>query len=441
MGADNNRKAARRRQGHDQRQAEQGLSSAMPRRGQLLLPLLQALEQRGGAARPRDLYDDVARRAGVPAEIREASQIFSDGKKANLWNRNVRHARQAALDLGYFSTSARGVWELTDQGRGALRNVRRGVIVTVFETDDGIAVAANVEDASRLLLPGSIDLLFTSPPFPLLSGKEYGTSSTAEWLNWMTGMMADWTGLLAPTGSIIMHLGEVYYRGMPVQSQYIERLAIRLEDDLGLYRAGRLYWENPSRLPDLQWAAIQRKRVRSTVDPLLWFSKIPDPKADNRRVLEPYAEKTKEQFIGKKFKSVERPGGINLGENSWTRDNGGRIPGSLVRSGNVSGMDAYSRACRVAGIKLHPARMPSCLAEFAIKLTTEPGDLVVDPFFGSGTTGAVAQALGRRWMGVERSLAYLEGAATRFTDFPGFRSGLFPVGGPEGIHGPDVTHG
>lgn len=81
-------------------------------------------------------------------------------------------------------------------------------------------------------------------------------------------------------------------------------------------------------------------------------------------------------------------------------------------------MKAYRRACQTQGHMIHPPIMAREIADFCIRLTTEQGDLVYDPFFGSGTTGDVAETLGRNWIGSERSLAYAEGAALRFTDTP-----------------------
>lgn len=413
------RRAKRLADGHDQRAAEQAVSKSMPTPGQLMLPILETLAEKGGRARPRDLYDDVAARVGVSSDVRDRSQEFA-GCKRNLWERLVRHARQEALSRGHIGAPQRGLWELTEGGHNALRNVRRGIIVTVFETEAGLAIGAQVEDAAGVLLPGSVDLLFTSPPFPLLTAKEYGTSSTAEWLEWMTSLCRDWHELLAPTGSIVMELGDVHYRGMAVQSQYIERLGIALEDQLGMFRPGRLLWEHPSRKGPLIWCGIRRVRLAPTAAPLLWMSKTPDPKADNRRVLRPYVERTTQRYIGQEQEAVVRPGGLNFGKTSWSRDNGGAIAGNVIRSGNASANDAYARACRAAGLKPHPARMPAKVAEFVINFLTEPGDLVFDPFFGSGTTGAVAEKLGRNWVGTERSLEYLAGAALRFQGARGF---------------------
>jgi len=70
--------------------------------------------------------------------------------------------------------------------------------------------------------------------------------------------------------------------------------------------------------------------------------------------------------------------------------------------------------CRVAGLKVHPARYPVGFAEFFIKFLTNEGDLVFDLFAGSNTTGLVAETLGRHWLASELSEEYLEGSALRF---------------------------
>ncbi|HEX9904402.1 MAG TPA: site-specific DNA-methyltransferase [Propylenella sp.] len=66
-----------------------------------------------------------------------------------------------------------------------------------------------------------------------------------------------------------------------------------------------------------------------------------------------------------------------------------------------------------AGAKLHPTQKPEALLYRILLASTKPGDLVVDPFFGTGTTGAVAKKLGRHFIGVERERAYIEAARRR----------------------------
>jgi len=66
-----------------------------------------------------------------------------------------------------------------------------------------------------------------------------------------------------------------------------------------------------------------------------------------------------------------------------------------------------------AGEKLHPTQKPEALLHRVLVTTTNPGDVVLDPFFGAGTTGAVARRLGRRWIGLEREPAYIDAARAR----------------------------
>ena len=65
------------------------------------------------------------------------------------------------------------------------------------------------------------------------------------------------------------------------------------------------------------------------------------------------------------------------------------------------------------GRKAHPTQKPEALLHRLLLASTNPGDLVLDPFFGTGTTGAVARRLGRRWLGIERDPAYAEAATER----------------------------
>ena len=65
------------------------------------------------------------------------------------------------------------------------------------------------------------------------------------------------------------------------------------------------------------------------------------------------------------------------------------------------------------GRKAHPTQKPEPLLHRLLLATTNPGDVVLDPFFGTGTTGAVAKRLGRRWLGIERDAGYAAAAEKR----------------------------
>jgi modification methylase len=87
---------------------------------------------------------------------------------------------------------------------------------------------------------------------------------------------------------------------------------------------------------------------------------------------------------------------------------------------------------KLDGKKLHPTQKPEALLYRLLTLTTDPGDVVLDPFFGSGASGAAAKKLGRHWIGIEREPAYIAAAQARLdaipapTEIPDFET-LFDV--------------
>jgi site-specific DNA-methyltransferase (cytosine-N4-specific) len=90
-----------------------------------------------------------------------------------------------------------------------------------------------------------------------------------------------------------------------------------------------------------------------------------------------------------------------------------------LQYGNNDANGDYMKRCAEAGLKPHPARFPTQLPEFFMKYLTDPGDLVVDIFGGSNTTGFVAEQLRRYWLSFEIERRYLEGSKLRFLDDPG----------------------
>lgn len=79
----------------------------------------------------------------------------------------------------------------------------------------------------------------------------------------------------------------------------------------------------------------------------------------------------------------------------------------------------------------HPSQKPVALLRHLIAASTRPGDRVLDPFFGSGSTGVAAEELGRRWTGIERDPGYAEAARKRLLNLSGFW-GLPAEGGGAG---------
>jgi site-specific DNA-methyltransferase (cytosine-N4-specific) len=127
------------------------------------------------------------------------------------------------------------------------------------------------------------------------------------------------------------------------------------------------------------------------------------------------------------YNAGKRPSGHTIGKTSFLKDNGGSLPHNvlgvdpedpqeainLLSVSNTASTDHFSRRCRELGLTPHPARMSSKLAEFFIRFLTEPGDLVLDPFAGSNTTGACAQKLDRHWISIEVDREYERQAEIR----------------------------
>jgi site-specific DNA-methyltransferase (cytosine-N4-specific) len=120
-----------------------------------------------------------------------------------------------------------------------------------------------------------------------------------------------------------------------------------------------------------------------------------------------------ERLIKRGYRAKVRPSGHNI-TGKFQNHRGGAIPSNVIERGNNESNSEYIQACKAAGYKIHPARFPAALPEFFIKLCTEAGQWVVDPFAGSNTTGWVAEKLGRRWISSEIDADYVRASALRF---------------------------
>jgi site-specific DNA-methyltransferase (cytosine-N4-specific) len=172
---------------------------------------------------------------------------------------------------------------------------------------------------------------------------------------------------------------------------------------------------NPARLPSpAQWVNVDRIRLKDAYTHVWWMAATDHPYADNRKVLKPYSNSMLHLLKTGKYNSGKRPSEHHIGKTSFLTKNAGAIPANVLTITNTGTGDIYQKYCREHGIKPHPARMPKALPDFFIKLLTKEGDLVMDPFAGSNTTGAVAQELKRKWISVEAENEYIESSKSRF---------------------------
>lgn len=282
-----------------------------------------------------------------------------------------------------------------------------------LKTPNGEMIHGNSVDYLSSLEPASVDLIVTSPPFALVAEKEYGNVPGDEYISWFKPFAEQFRRVLKDSGSLVLDFGGAFTPGLPTRHLYQFELMILLCREYGFHLAQDFYWFNPARLPSpAEWVTIRRIRVKDAVNTVWWMSKTPWPKASNSRVLAPYSPSMKRLFRNG-YNAGPRPSGHNVSD-IFAIDHGGAIPPNLLTISNTESNSNYLRYCKRNGLKAHPARFPSELPEFFIRMLTDEGDLVIDPFGGSCVTGEVAERLSRKWACVELRRDYLCAAMGRF---------------------------
>jgi len=295
-----------------------------------------------------------------------------------------------------------------------------------------------VGDSLNLIMrlqDSSIDLVMTSPPFALLREKEYGNKGQADYVSWLCQFGRAVRRVLKPSGSFVIDLGGAYQRGAPVRSLYNYEVLLKLCKEEKFFLAEEFFWHNPAKLPSpIEWVNKRKIRAKDSVNTIWWLSKTEFPKANVSNVLTPYSKRMQALLKdAKKFYTPkDRPSGHDISA-SFDRDNGGAIPSNLLQIPNTESNSSYIRLTKEFDLKIHPARFPKALPDFFIRFLTEPGDLVLDIFAGSNTTGEAAEENNRRWISFEIDRDYSLASALRFmSDWPAgkVREALKHMGSP-----------
>lgn len=309
----------------------------------------------------------------------------------------------------------------TDSGGEAVdgKRPRAAASPIGYRTAKGAVYVSTIEDfldsAEGRRLRGKVQLVFTSPPFPLNRKKAYGNRDGDEFVAWLSALAPRLAELLKPDGSLVMEMGNAWVQGKPVMS------TLSIESLLAFLKEGKLnlcqqfVCHNPARLPSpAQWVNVERVRVKDSFTHVWWMSPTARPKANNREVLTEYSASMRKLLRSGKYNAGKRPSGHNIGDDSFLADNAGAIPSNVLTYSNTSATDAYREYCRSNGYEAHPAPMPPGLVAFFVSMLTDKNDVVLDPFGGSNTTGAVAEELGRKWVTVEPNDEYVEASRGRF---------------------------
>ena len=242
------------------------------------------------------------------------------------------------------------------------------------------------------LAPASVHAVVTSPPYAEQRKKQYGGIPEREYPAWTVAWMAALRPALAPGASVLVNIREHVKDGQISDYVHRTRLAVR---DAGWAEIDELLWLKTDAPP-----VGRVDRPRRSWERVLWFAPSADvrcyPKANGR--------------------TSERIGGIEgKASMSWAAGQNPLAAGvsrspDFVRVAMKQGVNSW------VGGAAHPAKYPEELAAWLLRLVTEPGDTVCDPFAGSGTTGVAALQEGRRFVGIERDAGYCDLARRRIAE-------------------------
>lgn len=269
----------------------------------------------------------------------------------------------------------------------------------------------------------SLDLIITSPPYSVvkrgarISG-EYKDVGLTEYNDWFIEIAKEMKRVLKESGSFVLNINTFTVNGQ--RDLYIFKLLIRLVEEVGFKLIQDCLYVKPPSIPS--GLVSKYTRMKEAFEYIWWFGKTINPKANAKSVLMKYSEAfesdirdvSKRHLLGT-LNDAKRytPSGHNIVPSRMHEDHGGSIPinyvyGSLSDSGSDF-MEEWKRQ----GLDIHPARFPEILPKFYTLMLTEQGDIVYDPFTGSGTSLAVAKSLGRRYIGSELSPVFAKAAEIR----------------------------
>ena len=245
---------------------------------------------------------------------------------------------------------------------------------------------------------GSVDLVVTSPPYAERRKDCYGGIAEDEYPEWITGIAKEIHRVLKDTGSFVLNIKENVVNGE--RSTYVIKTVLALSE---FFRWTDTYiWMKPNPFP-----TGSRKRLKDGFEYCFWFTKTRNYKFYPENVLVPSICKNLEQEKRRKNK------GEHNTKNGSRMNMSCRTANDMVRPSNVLTIPVGAIHSE------HPATFPAALPEFFIKSMTDEGDVVLDPFAGSGTSLAVAQQNDRQWIGFDIIPRYVELCRERVSEDSG----------------------
>ena len=241
-------------------------------------------------------------------------------------------------------------------------------------------------EVMRRLPDDSVDLIVTSPPYADARRHTYGGIPPHQYVDWFCERGAEMRRILAPSGSLVLNIKEKAVDGE--RHTYVLELILALKRQVGLRWVEEYIWHKTTAAPG-KW----KYRFRDSWERLLHFSKTRDVKMNQDAVKVPIGDWTAKRLANMSKNDRSR-------QESATRSNVGRCIAHWENKATVYPTNVLHRS-PVAHNTGHSAAFPEWLPAFFIKLFTDMGDVVLDPFLGSGTTYRVAKQLGRIPVGIE----------------------------------------
>jgi site-specific DNA-methyltransferase (adenine-specific) len=254
----------------------------------------------------------------------------------------------------------------------------------------GGVVAGDCLDVLRSVPAERVDLIVTSPPYADQRASTYGGVTPDDYVAWFMPRAEQFARVLKPTGSLVINIKEKVVDG--------ERHTYVLELILAMKKQGWLWteeyvWHKRNCFPG-KWP----NRFRDAWERCLHFTRERRFKMNQDAVMVPMGD-----WAQTRLKS--------LGANDVVRHDS-QVGNAFGK--NIANWQGRERAyptnvlhlATECGNKGHSAAFPQALPRWFIELFTDPGDTVLDPFAGSGTTLAAALELGRHAIGVELAPAY-----------------------------------
>lgn len=264
----------------------------------------------------------------------------------------------------------------------------------------GQLIAGNSAEVLRSVPTDTVQLIVTSPPYADSRKNTYGGIHPDKYVEWFLPISKELLRVLKPTGTFILNIKEKVVDGE--RHTYVIDLIKALRDQ-GWRWTEEFCWHKKNCFPG-KWPT----RFRDSWERLLQFNKQKQFDMYQEEVMVPVGDWAKSRLA-------------NLSEKDMTRDPSAVGSGFGKNVSNWVGRDMVypTNVLHMAtecGNKRHSAVFPVSLPEWFIKLFSKPGDIVIDPFVGSGTTVVAAKKLERVYLGIDLLKENIEEASLRLKD-------------------------